>query len=73
MSHWDWKQNKIIRWPDKPVPGYSGWIHRDCGCSAGLEWGGEYPRECNRCRGTGAITIHKKSGVVALYPGGPFV
>jgi hypothetical protein len=38
-----------------------------------LEWGGEYPRECRNCNGTGRICVHLKSGVHALYPGGPFM
>ena len=69
MSHWD--GSKIVRWPTKPsrVP---GWEEIDCGCCSGLEWGGEYPRECLRCNG-GVIFRHKKSGALALYPGGPFV
>ena len=73
MSYWNWKQNKIIRFPPAPYPGYPGWIRLDCGCSGGLEWGGEYPRECRNCWGSGMIAKHEKSGVLAYYPGGPFL
>ena len=48
-----------------------GWKHMECGCCAGLEWGGEYPRECKLCGGSGSLYIHVKSGVLAQYPGGP--
>ena len=50
----------------------SGWEIRDCGCSAGLQWGGECPIECRVCRGGGIVYHHIKSGAIALYPGGPF-
>jgi len=57
----------------KEYPGYPGWLIIDCGCCNGIEWGGEEPRECKRCDGSGAIYKQVKSGVLALYPGGPFV
>lgn len=43
----------------------------DCGCCNGLEWGGEYPRECRDCGGTGVLYRYA-SGRLALYRGGPF-
>jgi len=70
MSHWDGKQ--IVRWPTKPDENYPSWDVIDCGCCAGIEWGGEYPRECKRCGGSGVIYQHRKSKVVAEYPGGRF-
>jgi hypothetical protein len=47
----------------------AGWV--DCGCCAGIEWGGEYPRECESCGGTG-LQYRYASGALALSPGGPF-
>ena len=72
MSHWDSKQGVIVRWPTKPCPNYPGWEEIDCGCCAGISWGGEYPHTCERCGGEGAIFRHIKSGALAWYPGGPF-
>lgn len=46
-----------------------GWV--ECGCCAGVEWGGEYPRPCQRCGETG-LQYRYTSGRLALYPGGPF-
>ena len=48
------------------------WRIVSCGCCAGLEWGGEYPRECRRCWGNGRVFV-TPSGRAAIYPGGPFV
>lgn len=73
MSYWDSENGKIIHLPDTPAENYSGWTQVDCGCCDGIQWGGEYPRECQECGGTGVIYRHNKSGVLALYPGGPFV
>ena len=58
--------------PEK-IPGYPGWIQFACGCCAGIMWGGDHPQECNHCWGSGFIALHKKSGVLALYPGGPLL
>ncbi|HEY7421442.1 MAG TPA: hypothetical protein VH541_05485 [Gaiellaceae bacterium] len=69
MSHWD--GHRIVRWPSEPVEGYPGWTRIDCGCCAGIEWGGEQPRECNRCGESGTLVRHDASGVLALWPGGP--
>lgn len=46
-----------------------GWI--DCGCCAGISWGGEYPTECYSCKGGGMLWRYA-SGRLALWPGGPF-
>jgi len=71
MSHF--KDGKIIEWPTKDSENYPGWEEIDCGCCNGIEWGGEYPRECRKCKGGAVYYRHKKSGVYALYPGGPFI
>ena len=70
MAYWNGKN--IIYLPPKNAEWYPGWLEIDCGCCAGVVWGGEYPKECNRCGGKGFIFQHKKSGVTAEYPGGPF-
>lgn len=72
MSHWDSETGKIVRWETKPDVMYLDWDVIDCGCCAGIMWGGEVPRECNRCNGTGVIYKHRESGVTAEYPGGRF-
>jgi hypothetical protein len=71
MAYWDGK--KIVYWEPRTVEGIDGWEEIDCGCCKGIEWGGEYPRECRRCGGGGVIWRHKKSGVLAEYPGGKFL
>ena len=72
MSHWDSQKQVTVRWPDEPIEGYPGWTRIDCGCCAGLEWGGETPRECLRCN-QGTLARHDATGTLALYPGGPLV
>ncbi len=49
------------------------WEHISCGCCNGLQWGGFYPRECHYCDGAGMLWRHRKSGALAMYPGGPFL
>jgi len=46
------------------------WRTVSCGCCAGLEWVGDYPRECRRCGGGGTLFIRPK-GHLFQYPGGP--
>ena len=70
MAHWDGK--KIVYMPTRPNKEYPAWDEIDCGCCAGIQWGGEYPRECDRCDGFGVIYEHRKSKARVLYPGGPF-
>lgn len=72
MSHWDSEQQKVIRWHSARFPEYLNWLRIDCGCSNGLEWGGEYPRECDRCKDGGWLWLHEPSRRLALWPGGPF-
>ncbi len=67
MASWDGK--KIVRWPAECDSNYPDWEIVDHGCCAGLEWGGDYPRECDCNMGT--LYHHKPSGIYALYPGGP--
>lgn len=69
MSHWDGEQ--IVRWPDHPHEDNPAWTWIDCGCSNGLEWGGDYPRECRDCQGNARLCCHEPTGTIALYPGGP--
>jgi len=73
MAYWDSANNKIIHCPPRKVRGYPDWEELDCGCCNGIQWGGEYPRECGDCGGSGAIFRHIKSGVLAQYPGGRFL
>jgi hypothetical protein len=72
MAHWDSEKGIIVHWPTEPYPNYPDWELVDCGCCVGLEWGGDYPRECRQCNG-GVYARHIKSRVIALYPGGPFL
>lgn len=71
MSSWNAKTGEIVNRPPEPYPNYPGWELIDCGCCVGLQWGGEEPRECETCQGGGFIARHKKSGMLAMYPGGP--
>lgn len=71
MAYWDSKQGKIIGWVPEPVSDYPGWVWQDCGCSGGLQWGGEWPADCTACGGEGKIARHLESGVLAVFPGGP--
>lgn len=70
MSHWDSAAGVIVRWPTESVEGYPNWESFDCGCCAGIEWGGDYPNECRRCAG-GRVCRHVPTGTLALWPGGP--
>ena len=71
MAWWDSKSNMTWFYPAEDLK--NNWCKIDCGCSGGLEWGGNYPRECNRCEGSGHIYWHKKSKTFAQYPGGSFL
>ncbi len=73
MSHWDSQEQKIVRWPTQQVPDYPGWFSVDCGCCAGISWGGDSPNECPDCKGSGAICLHVASRRIAEYPGGPLL
>jgi len=69
MAYWDGK--KIVDFEPESIPDFPGWQLIDCGCCAGLQWGGEEPRECKDCGGSGRLFLHVKSRVLADYPGGP--
>jgi len=71
MSHWDGE--KVISWPAERCEQYPAWIKEDCGCCAGIQWGGEFPRECDECAGNGFIYRHESTGTLAQYPGGPLL
>jgi hypothetical protein len=73
MSHWDSESQVIVQWPTKPIEGYPGWLSVDCGCCAGISWGGDTPKQCSRCKGAGAVALHVQSRRVAEYPGGPLL
>lgn len=72
MAYYDNKNNKIIYGKPTKIKNYKDWVWIDCGCCGGLQWGGYSPRECDKCEGNGSLAWHKKSGVLALYPGGKF-
>lgn len=71
MAYWDSAHGQIVYSSPRALPDYPGWADVDCGCCGGIEWGGEQPRECRSCGGTGSIARHTKTGTLALYPGGP--
>jgi hypothetical protein len=71
MAYWDSKNQTIIY--IKPIKIGKGWYKLDCGCCNGLRWGGEEPIECSECGGGGFFYLHRKSGVIAQYPGGPLM
>lgn len=48
------------------------WTVVDCGCCFGIQWGGEEPRTCRRCQGSGGLWLSPSGTRLALYPGGPF-
>jgi len=70
MAYWNGKN--IVYSAPKGCKQYPGWEEIDCGCCAGIEWGGEDARECRSCGGSGSLFHHIKSNVLALWPGGPF-
>lgn len=52
------------------------WYHYPCRLCPGngeLEAADGFGKECSVCKGWGSYWIHKPSGVVAAYPGGPFL
>lgn len=72
MSFWDYKLQKIITYPPRKSKRWPKWDEVDCGCSGGLQWGGEYPRECKTCGAKGFVFVHRKTATRAEWPGGPF-
>jgi hypothetical protein len=72
MARWDAEKGDIVEFAPQPYgEHYPNWELVDCGCCMGIEWGGDSPRECEYCRGSGMIAHHKPSGLLTLYPGGP--
>ncbi len=78
--YWDSENQTTVSYSDEPWEGYLGWIDRDCSCCNGLVWGGGWgfhttgePDECDLCAGIGHFAVHMKSGVIAQWPGGPFL
>ena len=71
MSYWDSEAQKIVQMADEPWDGYPAWERIDCGCCAGIAWGGWSPEECRQCGGGGFLARHRTSRVLAEYPGGP--
>jgi len=72
MAHYDNERGEIVYREPQKSEIWPAWDKVDCGCCAGIEWGGFYPRECRRCGGSGFVFKHRKSGVEAEYPGGRF-
>ena len=72
MSYWDYKTGKVVGFKPEAYPGYPGWLRCDCGCSNGIQWGGESPIECNHCNGSGSYAKHIKTGLRKDWPGGKF-
>ena len=70
MSYWNAEKQEVVRIAPEAFPGYPTWQRIDCGCCAGIEWGGEYPVECTTCGGSGFIAKHIATGTLALWPGG---
>lgn len=74
MAYRDSKQQKTVYFSPRPCPLYPNWQEEDCECCGGLEWSTGYePRECDNCAGNGRIFRHIPSGVLAQWPGGPFL
>lgn len=71
MAYFDGE--KIIYYTSEKSVLWPKWDHIDCGCCNGIEWSAGYiPKECKRCGGNGSVFKHRKSGVTAQWPGGPF-
>jgi len=73
MSAWDSKNGVVVRWKPERIEGYENWWTVDCGCCNGICWGGEEPIECRFCMGRGTICVHRPSGTLAEWPGGPLL
>jgi len=73
VSSWDEDALRIVVWPSRYDEHHAGWVRFDCGCCGGIAWGGESPVECETCKAGGWLSLHVRSGSVALWPGGPFV
>jgi len=72
MALFDESKGRIVYLPPRRCEQNPDWEIIDCSCCNGLEWGRDYPTECRDCDGAGQLYYHIKSGVLALWPGGPF-
>lgn len=73
MARLDQDTGKIVTFAPERDSHYPGWWRTDCGCCGGIQWGGESPRDCWECKGAGVRWLHKATGTVAEYPGGPLL
>lgn len=73
MAYWDSEKGFVHHFADEPHPDYPGWAVVDCGCCAGIQWGGDSPEECDMCGGSGQIVRHDKTRTLARWPGGPLL
>jgi hypothetical protein len=71
--YWDSKNQRVVQIPPEPIKEHPGWEWHDCHCCNGIQWGGEHAVECKDCAGQGRVAVHLESGVMAIYPGGPFL
>ena len=71
MSGWNSKDGTVERNAPIQDPEHPNWWAVDCGCCNGISWGGCEPMECDTCRGGGYLMVHRPSGVIAEWPGGP--
>lgn len=71
MAFWSANQQRIIYYKPEFIGENESWLRIDCGCCHGLTWW--TGNECRYCDGTGFICKHIESGVLAQYPGGPFL
>lgn len=71
MSAWNSDTLTVETWEPRLNPDFPGWALVDCGCCAGIRWGGEEPVECSTCGAGGWLHVHLDSGVMAWWPGGP--
>ena len=71
MAFWSANQQRVIYFKPEFVREDESWLRIDCGCCNGLTWW--YGEECSRCDGRGFTYKHIESGVLARWPGGPFL
>lgn len=72
MANWNSTAGVVEAWAPRVHPFHAGWAMVDCGCCAGIQWGGEAPVECSTCGAGGWLHVHLASGRTAWWPGGPF-
>ena len=67
------KSNRVKILGTNEVKNYPSWEHVNCDCCGGLQQNKESPIVCPVCKGYSFYVKHIKSGVMACYPGGPFL